>query len=94
MLCGYVGIWGLAFPTLLEQLLEDSGSLPASKRVSGTHARLRIEVYGCLSLCNTGGWVRYLDSLNGGVPTGKWLARPENRGSHVQSWLNTNVSIV
>ena len=43
MLCGYVGIWGLASPTPLEQLLEDCGSLPASKRVSGTQARLRIE---------------------------------------------------
>ena len=48
----------LVSPTPLEQLL-DSGSLPASKRISGTQARLRIEVYGCLRLCNTGGWVRY-----------------------------------
>ena len=66
---------GLAFPTPLEQLLEDSGSLPASKRVSGTQARLRIE----------GVWV--LQSLhhrrlgpilwtfsNGSLRTGKWLA--------------------
>ena len=58
MLCGYVDIWGLASPTPLEQLLEDSGSLPASKRVSRTRARLRIEGCGCLSLCTTG-WVRY-----------------------------------
>ena len=33
-------------PTLLEQLLEDGGSLPASKRVSGTQVRSWIEGVG------------------------------------------------
>ena len=42
-LCGYTGICDLVSPTPLEQLLEDGGSLPASKRVSGTQARSWIE---------------------------------------------------
>ena len=42
-LCGYTGICDLVSPTPLEPLLEDGGSLPASKRVSGTQARLYIE---------------------------------------------------
>ena len=41
--CGYTGICDLASPTPLEHLLDDGGSLPASKRVSGTQARLWIE---------------------------------------------------
>ena len=40
---GYTGICDLVSPTPLEQLLEDGGSLPASKRVSGTQARSWIE---------------------------------------------------
>ena len=42
-LCGYTGICDLVSPNPLEPLLEDGGSLPASKRVSGTQARLWIE---------------------------------------------------
>ena len=41
--CGYTGICDLASPTPLELLLEDGGSLPASKGVSGTQARSWIE---------------------------------------------------
>ena len=40
---GYTGICDLVSPTLLEQLLEDGGSLPASMRISGTQARSWIE---------------------------------------------------
>ena len=39
----YTGICELVSPTPLEPLLEDGGSLPASKRVRGTQARLWIE---------------------------------------------------
>ena len=38
-LCGYTGICNLVSATPLEPLLEDGGSLPASKRVSGIQAR-------------------------------------------------------
>ena len=41
--CGYTGICDLVSPTPLGLLLEDGGSLPASKRVSGTQARSWIE---------------------------------------------------
>ena len=42
-LCGCTGICDLVYPTPLKPLLEDGSSLPASKCVSGTQARLWIE---------------------------------------------------
>ena len=53
------GYMQLVSHTPLKRLIENGGSLSASKRVSGTQARLRIEGVWCLGLCNTGGWVRY-----------------------------------